>query len=48
MSLCDEYDDYNDLNFENLLLIYFRIIRKFKNVVTRKGLVVIFLIQQIP
>ena len=20
---CDEYDDYNDLNFENVLLVYF-------------------------
>ena len=22
-SYCDEYDDYNDLNFENVLLVYF-------------------------
>jgi len=21
--LCDEYDDYNDLNFENVLSVYF-------------------------
>ena len=23
MYICDEYDDYNDLNFENVLLVYF-------------------------